>query len=172
MTRPVAAAAQLLRAGQVLAVKGLGGYHLAVDAGNEAAAAALRARKHREDKPFAVMVRRPRHRARGCASSTTTARELLASPGRPIVLLPAPAGRPARPIAAAVAPGNRQLGLMLPYTALHHLLLAQPGRPLVATSGNVSDEPIAYRDADALAAAGRHRRRVPRARPADPHPDR
>ena len=145
---PIAAAASLLRAGRVLAVKGLGGYHLAVDAGNEAAAAALRARKHREDKPFAVMVPDLATAARLCQLDDT-ARELLGSSARPIVLCPR---RPASAaIAAAVAPGSRQLGLMLPYTGLHHLLLAQAGRPLVATSGNVSDEPIAYRDADALA---------------------
>ena len=145
---PIAAAAGLLLAGRVLAVKGLGGYHLAVDAGNEAAAAALRARKHREDKPFAVMVPDLATAARLCQLDDT-ARELLISSARPIVLCPR---RPApAAIAAAVAPGSRQLGLMLPYTGLHHLLLAQAGRPLVATSGNVSDEPIAYRDADALA---------------------
>jgi hydrogenase maturation protein HypF len=159
----IAAAARLLLAGQVLAVKGLGGYHLVVDAGNEAAAAALRARKHREDKPFAVLVPDLPTAAR-LVRLDETARALLASPRRPIVLCPrwpAPAGSgsmatagpagEAGLIAAAVAPGNRQLGLMLPYTGLHHLLLAQAGRPLVATSGNVSDEPIAYRDADALA---------------------
>jgi hydrogenase maturation protein HypF len=156
---PIAAAASLLLAGRVLAVKGLGGYHLVVDAGNEAAAAALRARKHREDKPFAVMVPDLATAARLGQLDETT-RQLLASSARPIVLCPRQSvpvtpgladGAIAGSIAAAVAPGNRQLGLLLPYTGLHHLLLAQTGRPLVATSGNVSDEPIAYRDADALA---------------------
>jgi hydrogenase maturation protein HypF len=146
---PIAAAAAALLAGQVLAIKGLGGYHLAVDAGNEAAAAALRARKHREDKPFAVMVPDLSSAAELCQLDET-ARQLLAGRRRPIVLSPRrPAG--ADQIAGSVAPGNSHLGLMLPYTALHHLLLAQTGRPIVATSGNVSDEPIAYRDADALA---------------------
>jgi hydrogenase maturation protein HypF len=150
----IAAAARLLLAGQVLAVKGLGGYHLVVDAGNDAAAAALRARKHREDKPFAVMVPDLAAAAR-LVQLDETARALLTSSRRPIVLCPRLAAPDASgAIAAAVAPGNRQLGLLLPYTGLHHLLLAQAGRPLVATSGNVSDEPIAYRDADALASLG------------------
>ncbi len=145
---PVASAGALLRAGQVLAVKGLGGYHLAVAAGNETAAAALRARKHREDKPFAIMVP-DLAAARSLCDVDDTALRLLTSPGRPIVLLPR---RPAADgmIARAVAPGNRQLGLMLPYTPLHHLLVDAAAGPIVATSGNVSDEPIAYRDADAL----------------------
>ena len=142
---PLAAAAALLRDGQVLAVKGLGGYHLAVDARSEEAAAALRARKHREDKPFAVM-------AAGLAAAAElgeldeTAAALLASPRRPIVLLPRRPGT----VAAAVAPGNRTLGVMLPYTPLHHLLLEAIGGPIVLTSGNLSDEPIAYRDEDAF----------------------
>jgi hydrogenase maturation protein HypF len=153
--RPIAAAAALLRAGRVLAVKGLGGYHLAVDASREAAAAALRERKHREDKPFAVMVADLAAARRLCEVDDVAA-ELLASPRRPIVLLPR---RPvpdsampdsAMPVAPSVAPGNRQLGIMLPYTPVHHLLLAELAAPIVLTSGNVSDEPIAYRDADAL----------------------
>jgi hydrogenase maturation protein HypF len=145
---PVAAAADLIRAGQVVAVKGLGGYHLAVDAGNEQAARALRARKHREDKPFAVMVASLAAAAEICELDDTAA-HLLTSTRRPIVLaLRQPAA--GQRIAAAVAPGNSHLGLMLPYTPLHHLLLEQVGRPIVATSGNISDEPIAYRDADAL----------------------
>jgi hydrogenase maturation protein HypF len=145
---PVAAAVALLRSGQVVAVKGLGGYHLMVDAGNGAAAAALRARKHREDKPFAVMVTDLAAARLLCAVDEVSAQSLT-SPRRPIVLLPR--GPDAdQLIAPAVAPGNRYLGLMLPYTPLHHLLLAAAATPLVATSGNVSDEPIACRDADAL----------------------
>ncbi len=140
---PLAAAADLLRRGQVLAVKGLGGYHLAVDASSEAAAAALRARKHREDKPFAVMVADAAAAGRLCEVDETAAR-LLSSNRRPIVLLPRRPG--AGRLAEAVAPGNRQLGLMLPYTPLHHLLLAAFARPMVLTSGNASDEPIVYRD--------------------------
>jgi hydrogenase maturation protein HypF len=145
---PVVAAAELLRSGKIVAVKGLGGYHLSVDAGNAAAAAALRARKHREDKPFALMVPDLATARRLCAVDETAER-VLAGARRPIVLLPRlPAAD--RQVAPAVAPGNRQLGLMLPYTPLHHLLLEAVARPIVATSGNVSDEPIAFRDDDAL----------------------
>jgi hydrogenase maturation protein HypF len=142
---PLATAAARLRRGQVLAVKGLGGYHLAVDASSEAAAAALRARKHREDKPFAVMVPDVAAARRLCEVDQAAA-DLLASSRRPIVLLPRRPGPGAGGVAAAVAPGNRQLGLMLPYTPLHHLLLADLAGPMVLTSGNVSDEPIVYRD--------------------------
>jgi hydrogenase maturation protein HypF len=142
---PLAAAAALLRDGLVLAVKGLGGYHLAVDAGSEAAAAALRARKHREDKPFAVMAS-GLAAARQLCDVDQTAAALLTSPRRPIVLLPRRPGT----VAASVAPGNRQLGVMLPYTPLHHLLLDAAGGPIVLTSGNLSDEPIAYQDEDAF----------------------
>jgi hydrogenase maturation protein HypF len=149
---PIAAAAGLLRAGKVLAVKGLGGYHLAVDAGRAAAAAALRARKHREDKPFAVMVADVAA-ARALCEVDAAGEELLASGRRPIVLLPRRADVAGR-IADAVAPGNRQLGVLLPYTPLHHLLLREIGRPMVLTSGNVSDEPIAFTDADAIARLG------------------
>ena len=141
---PLAAAAGLLRQGKVLAVKGLGGYHLAVDASGEAAAAALRARKHREDKPFAVMVADVAAARRLCEVDDAAA-GLLASSRRPIVLLPR---LPGSGLAEAVAPGNRQLGLMLPYTPLHHLLIAALVRPMVLTSGNVSDEPIVYRDGE------------------------
>ncbi|HWG14885.1 MAG TPA: carbamoyltransferase HypF [Streptosporangiaceae bacterium] len=144
---PVTRAAALLRDGQILAVKGLGGYHLAVDATSEKGAATLRQRKHREDKPFAVMVP-DMIAARSLAEVNDAAAGLLASPARPIVLLPR---RPDAPVAGAVAPGNRQLGVMLPYTPLHHLLLRAAGGPMVLTSGNISDEPIAYRDEDARA---------------------
>jgi hydrogenase maturation protein HypF len=147
---PLPRAAELLAAGQVVAVKGLGGWHLAVDAASQRAAAALRARKHREDKPFAVMAANLAA-ARALADLDETEAALLTSARRPIVLA---ARRPGAPVADAVAPGNRQLGIMLPYTPLHHLLLAALGRPLVLTSGNVSDEPIAYRDDDALARLG------------------
>jgi hydrogenase maturation protein HypF len=147
---PVAAAAGLLAAGQVVAVKGLGGYHLAADAASEPAVAALRARKHREDKPFAVMAADLDAARRLCLVDEAEA-AMLGSPRRPIVLL----RRHLRaPVAPSVAPGNRFLGVMLPYTPLHHLLLAELGRPLVMTSGNVSDEPIAYLDADAFERLG------------------
>ncbi len=145
---PIAAAAGLLQSGHVLALKGLGGYHLVVDSGNEAASAALRARKHREDKPFAVMVA-DLSTARMLCDIDRFAAESLTSARRPIVLLPRLPDS-GRLIAGSVAPGNRHLGLLLPYTPLHHLLLAAAAGPLVMTSGNMSDEPIAYRDADAL----------------------
>jgi len=142
---PLIAAAGLLRQGAIVAVKGLGGYHLAADAASEEATARLRARKHREDKPFAVMAA-DLAAARRLADVDDAAAALLTSPARPIVLLPR---RPTAAIAKAAAPGNRQLGVMLPYTPLHHLLLRAVARPIVLTSGNVSDEPIAYRDDDA-----------------------
>ena len=142
----LARAAGLLRAGRVLAVKGLGGYHLAVDAGSEQAAAALRARKHREDKPFAIMVA-DANAARQLCEVDEMAESLLVSGQRPIVLLPR---LRSAPVADAVAPGRQELGIMLAYTPLHQLLLAEAGRPIVLTSGNVSDEPIAYEDADAM----------------------
>ena len=159
----IAAAAELLRGGAILAVKGLGGYHLAVDATTEKAAAALRERKHREDKPFAVMVADVAA-ARELCEVDEAAAQVLSSARRPIVLLPRLTGGGLRgagradagtgPIAEAVAPGQRQLGVMLPYTPLHHLLLQAVAGPMVLTSGNVSDEPIAYRDDDAFGRLG------------------
>jgi hydrogenase maturation protein HypF len=139
------AAAAWLRAGRILAVKGIGGFHLAVLASHETAAATLRGRKHREDKPFAVMVSDVDEAAL-VAELDPVAVELLTSRRRPIVLLDRRAGAP---VARSVAPGNRQLGVMLPYSPLHHLLLRDVGAPIVLTSGNVSDEPIAYQDDDA-----------------------
>ena len=132
-------------AGKILAVKGIGGYHLACDARSEAAAAALRARKHREDKPFAVLCG-SLAAARSVCEISAEEEALLQSPAAPIVLLkkkPAAAG-----LAAAIAPGNPWLGVMLPYAPVHHLLLA-PEDIWVMTSANISDEPIAYQDADA-----------------------
>jgi hydrogenase maturation protein HypF len=142
----VAGAAALLRDGAIVAVKGLGGYHLACRAGDEDAVAALRSRKHREDRPFALMAR-DLAGARELVELGPAHEELLTSPARPIVLAPRRAGAP---VAGAVAPGLGELGVMLPYSPLHHLLLADAGCALVLTSGNVSDEPIAFRDEDAL----------------------
>jgi hydrogenase maturation protein HypF len=142
---PLAEAAQLLKAGAVLAVKGLGGFHVAALAADAAATAELRARKHREDKPFALMVT-DLAAARELCEIDPVAERLLAGRRRPVVLLPR---RRDAPVAAAVAPGNRSLGLMLPYTPLHHLLLRDIAAPIVLTSGNISDEPIAYQDEDA-----------------------
>jgi hydrogenase maturation protein HypF len=141
----VAQAAALLRDGAIVAVKGIGGYHLACDAADEAAVARLRARKHREDRPFALMVAHA-DAAQLLADFGPAELEALTAPARPIVLAPR---RPGAPVAEAVAPGARELGVMLPYSPLHHLLLADAGLALVLTSGNVSDEPIAYRDDDA-----------------------
>ena len=135
-----------LRAGAVVAIKGVGGYHLACDARNGGAVAALRRRKRREAKPLAVMVADVLQARALCHVSDTEAR-LLTSSARPIVLLDM---RPGAGIAEEVAPGCPELGVVLPYTPLHHLLLAAVRTPLVMTSGNASDEPIAYRDADAL----------------------
>jgi len=150
----LAGAVDVLAAGQVLAVKGLGGFHLAVDAASDQAAGLLRSRKHREDKPFAVMAA-DLAAARALCEVDEVAASLLTSPRRPIVLLSrrSPMAGTAT-LAAAVAPGSRQLGVMLPYTPLHHLLLRDFAGPMVLTSGNVSDEPIAYRDEDALARLG------------------
>ncbi|MEU6425001.1 carbamoyltransferase HypF [Microbispora sp. NPDC046973] len=147
---PLERAVQALREGGVLAVKGLGGYHLAALAADEPAVAALRSRKHREDKPFAVMAGDPAAARRLCVVDPAEER-LLTGPARPVVLL---RRLPDAPVAPSVAPGNRWLGVLLPYTPLHHLLLRALGEPIVLTSGNVSDEPIAYRDDEALERLG------------------
>jgi len=136
---------RLLTSGRVVAVKGIGGFHLACDALDGEAVERLRHRKYREDKPFALM-----------ANSVETIREyarvseaeaaLLNSERRPVVLL---AKRVGSPVPESVAPGVGTLGFMLAYTPLHHLLLENLDRPLVLTSGNVSDEPICYEDDDA-----------------------
>ena len=142
---PLTAAAALLRSGAIVAVKGLGGYHLAVDAADEAAVARLRGRKHREDKPFAIMVADLDTVRAWCEVDAAEA-ALLTGVRRPIVLL---RRRADAALAGSIAPGNRYVGVLLPYTPLHHLLVAEVGRPLVLTSGNVSDEPIAYVDDEA-----------------------
>jgi hydrogenase maturation protein HypF len=142
----VGRAAAALRDGAIVAIKGIGGYHLACRADDERAVATLRARKHREDKPFALMAPSTAA-AQTLVSLGELEAELLTSPERPIVLAPRLASAP---VATAVAPGAPELGVMLPYSPLHHLLLADCGTTLVLTSGNVSDEPIAYRDDDAL----------------------
>jgi len=143
---PVRTAASALEAGMIVAVKGLGGFHLACDATSERAVTALRERKRREAKPLAIMVRTLRQ-AEQIAQLSASERELLRSVERPIVLVQR---RADSGIADSVAPGSPLLGVMLAYTPLHHLLLADAGRPLVMTSGNVSEEPIAYGNAEAL----------------------
>jgi hydrogenase maturation protein HypF len=142
----LAVAVSALRAGQIGAVKGLGGYHLACDAKDDRACRELRARKHRDDKPFAILVR-DLDAAERLAWISPRERELLVSPARPIVLL---ARRDDGGVAGAVAPDSALLGVMLPHAPLHHLLARDVGGPLVMTSGNVSDEPIAFDDDDAL----------------------
>jgi hydrogenase maturation protein HypF len=144
------ATATALRAGQIVAVKGLGGFHLMVDARHEEAVARLRERKPRRDKPFAIMVR-DLDQAHQICQVPPEAEALLTSPEAPIVLL---RRRPGAPVADQVAPGNPYLGVMLPYTPLHHLLLAEVGFPVVATSGNLTDEPICTDEWEALARLG------------------
>jgi len=136
--------AQLLREGKIVAIKGLGGYHLACDARNPGANAALRERKFRKEKPFAVMVK-DLEAARRLVQLSPEAEVLLQSTARPVVLAPA------KQALVGVAPDNHELGVMLPYTPLQHLLFAA-GAPdvLVMTSANRSSEPIAYEDDDAL----------------------
>jgi hydrogenase maturation protein HypF len=143
-------AAAALRDGLIVAVKGLGGYHLACRADHERAVATLRERKHREDRPFALMVR-DLPAARRLVQLDRDDELALIAPARPIVVAPA---RAEAEVAPSVAPRSADLGLMLPYSPLHHLLAADAGMPLVMTSGNVSDEPIAYEDADALERLG------------------
>lgn len=133
--------------GAIVALKGLGGFHLIADGENEAAVSELRARKHREEKPFALMYPSLERITEDCLVDPIEAR-LITSPESPIVLLTRSTG--ARSVVArAVAPGSPTLGVMLPYTPLHHLLLADLGRPVVATSGNLADEPIATDEAEA-----------------------
>jgi hydrogenase maturation protein HypF len=143
-------AAAAIRQGAIVAIKGLGGFHLMVDARDQDAVQRLRRRKAREEKPFALMYPTLAQIQDDCEVSTLEER-LLRSPESPIVLL-----RRHSPvethssIAEAVAPGNPNLGVMLPYTPLHHLLMAELGFPVVATSGNRSDEPICTDEREAL----------------------
>jgi hydrogenase maturation protein HypF len=141
-------AAKALKDGQIIAIKSLGGFHLAVDARNTQSIETLRLRKHREEKPFALMFPSLEHIRAECCVSPLEAR-LLGSPESPIVLLERkPDSRTS--IAPAVAPGNPYYGAMLPYTPLHHLLMRETGFPIVATSGNLSDEPICIDEHEAL----------------------
>ncbi len=144
-------AADLLRQGYVVAIKGIGGYHFACDGTNEAAVERLRSRKEREEKPLALMVR-DLSVVQEIAYISRREQDLLTSSVAPIVLLKS---RRRSAVAPGVAPGNRHLGLMLPYTPLQVLLYAEGAPPiLVMTSGNRSDEPIAYEDEDAIARLG------------------
>ncbi|HIJ80787.1 MAG TPA: carbamoyltransferase HypF [Desulfuromonadales bacterium] len=139
-------AQELLDAGLILAVKGIGGYHLAVDACNHQAVARLRERKKRDEKPFAIMVA-DLESARRLALLDDTEEKLLSSSESPIVIV---RKRPDSPLSPLVAPGNGWLGLMLPYSPLHHLVMRDRFSALVMTSGNVSDEPVAFNDGDAV----------------------
>jgi hydrogenase maturation protein HypF len=142
---PVSESVRLLRGGGILAVKGIGGYHLAVDACNDAAVMELRRRKDRDEKPFALMAADLEAISR-FALFDDMEKRLLTGPERPIVLLPKLNGNR---IAPAVAPANGYFGVMLPGTPLHHLLLRGNFLALIMTSGNISDEPIAFRDDEA-----------------------
>jgi hydrogenase maturation protein HypF len=142
LSMPLEDAVAVLRDGGIVAIKGLGGYHLACAAGDEAAVARLRARKHREEKPLALMTGDPD----ALCVLDDVERALLSSPARPIVVA---RRREDAPVADSVSPGSPWLGVMLPYTPLHHLLWHDLGLPVVLTSGNLSDEPIAFDDGEA-----------------------
>jgi len=143
------AAAAALREREIVAVKGIGGFHLVADARDPDVVRRLRERKHRPDKPFAVMFRSLDDARRHCRISAAEA-ALLAGPARPIVLL----RKFGKMVAPDVAPGNPWIGALLPYSPLHHLLMRELGFPVVATSGNLSDEPIAIDEREALARLG------------------
>ena len=151
----LAACVSGLREGRIVAVKGIGGYHLICDAENEAAVARLRQAKNRPHKPLAVMAREEGAdrlaAARRLVELDEVAAAMLADPMRPIVLA---AKRADAPLAAGIAPGLGEIGVMLPYSPLHHLLLAEFGGPLVATSGNISGEPVLTDPAEAEARLG------------------
>ena len=151
------AAAEALRRGQIVAVKGIGGFHLMVDARNEAAVKRLRERKHREEKPFALMFPTLDSGKSVCEVSPLEER-LLRSPEAPVVLLrrrrQSQISNLKFQIAEGVAPNNPNLGVMLPSNPLQHLLMAELGFPIVATSGNLSDEPICTDEREALERLG------------------
>jgi hydrogenase maturation protein HypF len=149
-SNPIAAASQLLKEGKIVAIKGLGGFLLACDATNDTVVKTLRQRKKRSSKPFAIMVTTVDEAKRHCYVSPEE-ENLLTSPQSPIVLVrwredsPTSVG-----VSREVAPDLQYLGIMLPYTPLHHILLRDTGRPLVMTSGNLSEEPIARDNDEAL----------------------
>jgi len=143
---PIASAVSLLSSGKILAIKGLGGFHLCADATDTETVKTLRLRKYREEKPFAVMARDV-EAARTMVRISREEEILLTSPQRPIVLL---RKKKKSPVSEWVAPGVPNLGVMLPYTPLHHLLLAETAKPLVMTSANQVDEPICIGNREAL----------------------
>lgn len=152
---PIEEAARRIEQGAIVAIKGLGGFHLACDARAEGVVAELRRRKHRDEKPLAVMVASPAAAMRVADISDDAAAEMT-SGARPIVLVPRKdaAGGNENPLAEGVSPGNRFCGLMLPYTPLHHLLMQALDRPIVMTSGNLSDEPMVTTTGDAMQRLG------------------
>ena len=145
-SNPIAAASQFLKEGKIVAIKGLGGFLLACDATNDTAVKTLRQRKKRPSKPFAIMVATLEEAKRHCYVSPEE-EELLTSPQSPIVLM---IWKEDSSVSREVAPNLWFLGTMLPYTPLHHILLRDTGRPLVMTSGNLSEEPIARDNDEAL----------------------
>ncbi|MFH2064688.1 MAG: carbamoyltransferase HypF [Pseudomonadota bacterium] len=147
---PIEKTVALLKAGKIVAVKGLGGFHLAVDAENNNAVAGLRKKKNREEKPFALMAR-DLETIREFAELDLDEEKALLSPARPIVIVQK---KRHSSIARLTAPGNRYLGVMLPYTPLHHLLLSHHFSALVMTSGNQSEEPICIENQDAFQKLG------------------
>ena len=163
LSLPLAEAVACLRAGGILAVKGLGGYHLACDARDEDAVARLRGRKHREEKPLAVMTGDPD----ALCLVEPEERVLLESPARPIVLM---RRLPDAPVAHSIAPGSPWLGVLLPYTPLHHLLWHDLAVPLRAHERQPQRRADRVRRRRSAPAPRRHRRRVPRQRPPDPPP--
>ena len=145
--RAIKATADAIREGKILAIKGLGGFHLIIDAGNKSAIEQLRQRKKRPQKPFALMYPSLDLVKEHCLVSQLE-ENLLSSPEAPILLLKRKT-LSATP-STEIAPGNPYLGVMLPYTPLHHLLMAELGFPVVATSGNISNEPICIEETEAL----------------------
>jgi hydrogenase maturation protein HypF len=143
---PILETARLLKQGRIAAIKGLGGFHLAVEATNEEAVRRLRARKHREEKPLALMSG-DLDSLSAFVLASEAEKKILESRERPIVLLPK---KNPNFIAPSVAPGNQYFGVMLPYTPLHHLLLDHDFRALVMTSGNLSEEPICLDNEEAF----------------------
>lgn len=141
----ILAASSAIRAGQIVAVKGIGGFHLVVSATDEEAVQRLRQRKHRFAKPMAVMARNLEE-AHRLGRLSAQEEQVLTSPARPIVLVQANGSW----LASSVAPGSASIGMMLPYSPLHHLLTASVAGPIVATSGNLSEEPICIDENEAL----------------------
>lgn len=142
-------AAKVIRSGKIVALKGIGGFHLLTDARNQDAVLRLRKRKHREEKPLALMVPSLESARASCQVSELEER-LLCSPECPIVLLARRPDLSLEAIAFGVAPRNPNLGVLLPYSPLHHILMRELGFPAIATSGNLSDEPICTDEREAL----------------------